>query len=171
MSSNPVNTPPEKPASFPYCRIIDAYTAAYAKLTKELTHANRQYHADLIDNKLANYICKLYGTRHFTDGEAFTLLKSLGHQNDATAISDYVVMRTALPLLIEKLNLPMSLLHTMTSMPRGQFRRRLQRPDLWQPQEIAELLARLETYSQILSQFLLDPAGAKGKTAEKVTVS
>lgn len=145
-----------------YCRIIDAYTEALGNLTGQLSYANRQVHADLIDNNVATYVSKLYGKRQFSDQEACTLLKALNRTEDATAVSDYVRLCTALPLLIEQLNLPLSFVQTMTSLPRGQFRRRLESPELWQPQELAEVFAGLEAYSRILPQFLLDPIRATG---------
>jgi|GEM_PF-5105059 len=150
---------PDRPIKT-YCQIIDAYRVAYGNLTGQLSYANRQVHADLIENNVTTYLSKLYGKRPFSDQEACTLLNALNRTEDAQAVSDYVRLYTALPLLIEELNLPLSFVHTMTSLPRGQFRRRLESPELWQPQELAEVFAGLETYSQILPRFLLDPVRA-----------
>ena len=145
-----------------YRQIIDAYTVAYGALSEQLSYANRQVHADLIRNNVATYVSKLYGKRPFSDQEACTLLNALNRTEDAQAVGDYINLCTALPLLIEQLNLPLSFVHTMTSLPRGQFRRRLESPELWQPQELAEVFAGLEAYSQILPRFLLDPVRATG---------
>lgn len=145
-----------------YRQIIDAYTVAYATLTEQLSYANRQVHADLIKNNVTTYVSKLYGKRPFSDQEACTLLNGLNRLEDAQAVGDYMDLCTALPLLIEELNLPLSFVHTMTSLPSGQFRRRLASPELWQPQELAEVFAGLEAYSQILPKFLLDPVRATG---------
>lgn len=139
------------------CQIIDAYKVAYANLAGHLSYANRQVHAELIGNNVATYVSKLYGKRPFSDEEAFSLLNAVDRTEEAQAVHEYIRLCTTLPLLIEQLNLPLNFVNTMTSLPRGQFRRRLESPELWQPQELAEVFAGLEAYSRILPRFLLDP--------------